>query len=71
MPTYSIKSKLMLKGINGERIRVTGIPVRKEFLRSGSRTDADEKNLSFSLWGGFGCFNVDYSFYYGSAGMRI
>lgn len=63
VPTYNIKSKLMLKGIDKERIRVTGIPVRKEFLHSCSRTDADEKKLKLLIMGGgFGCFNVNYSF---------
>lgn len=69
VPAVSTKLKLMQKGIDEYRIRVTGIPVRKEFLspekdyESNCYKNTDDTKLKvLFMGGGFGYFNLDYDF---------
>lgn len=45
VPSHAIKEKLMKKKISGDKIRVTGIPVRKEFLQATQRKTKSKQVL--------------------------
>lgn len=64
VPTQDVKIRLMNRGILEEQIKVTGIPVRKEFLvlRNNEIEQRKEKFNVLIMGGGFGSLDLDFKF---------
>lgn len=63
VPSNFIKSKLMRKNISQDKIKVTGIPVYKDFITNNKKIVSEKKNLLF-MGGGRGLFDVNDLFFY-------
>lgn len=63
VPSESIKHKLIKKNISENIIKVTGVPVDKEFIIQAKKELPKKKRLLF-MGGGRGLFDVPDSFFY-------
>lgn len=63
VPSQSIKDKLIQKNVNPSCIKVTGVPVDKNFSANNKNTFCNKKKILL-MGGGRGLFDVSYSFFY-------
>lgn len=63
VPSNLIKFKLIKKGISEDMIKVTGVPVDKDFLMEETREVPRKKRVLF-MGGGRGLFDMSDSFFY-------
>lgn len=62
VPSLEIKNRFMQKGINPDKVKVTGVPINKNFYHL-EKTKSDKLRLTF-MGGGRGLFDVSESYFY-------
>lgn len=63
VPSVEIKNRFVQKGISPSSVKVTGVPINKNFSASDKLTSSDKHNLLI-LGGGRGLFDFEEDFFY-------